>query len=427
MSAQVMARAFSTAPLLEASGSALKGPAPELVIERPDGVKVHLIGTCHLSSDSAAYTAARVRELRPATVVIELCEERRPMLSRVAGGRSAEAHTSVGGVGSSVGGVLADWTELIGLMYRSFEALVDRQTGAEFVAADRAARECGAAVVLGDRLVSQTLGRLKRLISPRELLLDMQLLDADFSAQQAIERAQLLEACLAEAEAASALVRAITRGDEPAPPAALEARVAAVERLALAAHRASVSDAVDGVMWRLLRKFWRRELIEGADKELVRWAIDSTSLLDPLTDSLPPTFRTVLVHERDQILAAALARAEGPTVVGVVGGAHVSGIARIFAEGRVPSDEQLAGYQHIPPWRPKPWHGVAGALAGGALLGGARSAAFRRALGVAALGAGAGGAWLVGEIRERVRFFEASQREAAGGLPRREAARAGGA
>lgn len=407
----------SPAVALEVSGVALLGTTPELVITRDDGVKVHLIGTCHLSSDSAAYTAARIRELRPRTVIVELCEERRPMLSRPPATRTDEGDTSVGGVGSSVGGVLADWTELIGLMYHSFEALIDRQTGAEFIAAVQAARECGARVVLGDRLSSQTLGRLRRMVTLKELVVDMQLLHADFAAQQSIERTKLLEECITESAAVSSLARAIARGEpvEPERARELERRAREIELTAARAHRASVSDAVDGVMWRLLVKFWRRELIDDADKDLVRWAIDSTSLLDPLTDCLPPTFKKVLVAERDHVLAAALARAEGPTVVGVVGAAHMSGITRAFAERALPSEAELASYREVPPWQPKPWHGVAGLLTGGLVVGSVRSPAFRRTLGVATLGAGVGAAWLVSELRERVRFFQSSQR-ALGGL-----------
>ncbi|KAG8467668.1 hypothetical protein KFE25_006720 [Diacronema lutheri] len=411
----------------EAHGAPLATAIPELVIVRADGVEVHLIGTCHLSSDAALYTGARVRELRPTTVVVELCEERRQMLTRTPRTPGDEPASTASSVGSSVGGVLTDWTQLISLMYHSFETLIDRQTGAEFVAAVQAAEECGARVVLGDRLASQTLGRLKRLITLRELAIDMQLLHADHTAQQAIDRAKLLEAVIAEAASASALARAIVRGgdaaapatapSEPPPPhaSALEARLRAIEALAAQAQRASVGDAADGVMWRLLAKFWRRQLIDGEDRDLLRWAIDSTSLLEPLTDCHPPTFNRVLVAERDAILAAELARARGPRVVGVVGAAHMAGIARAFSEGGLPADAELASYREIPSWQPRPWHGIAGIVSGAVLGGAVRSVAFRRGLGLGALGVGAGSAWLVSELRERVRFFERSQREAAAG------------
>ncbi|KAJ1617711.1 hypothetical protein T492DRAFT_849875 [Pavlovales sp. CCMP2436] len=191
-----------------------KSPVVEMLIVREDGVRVHLIGTCHLSDDAAQYTAARVRELRPSTVVVELCEERRSMLNR---GQQLQWRTQPGSQVTSsstdprallasltpptsihppnhantdptspprlfisppprlnipphththttpfpphtpththhhnhhpphapphtTSSVLTNWTEIIGLMYSSFETLMDRQAGAEFAAAATAAR-----------------------------------------------------------------------------------------------------------------------------------------------------------------------------------------------------------------------------------------------------------------------------------------------
>jgi pheromone shutdown protein TraB len=391
----------------------------QAIIVRADGVKVHLIGTCHLSDEAAQYTAARVRELQPRTVVIELCEERRPMLFRPARpATQRSAQLSAQSAGGSILSVIMNWTSLIGIMYSSFEALMDRQTGAEFSAAARAANEVGARLVLGDRLSSVTLGRLTRLIPPRELLVDVHLMQQDHAAQQAIERARILEACRKDARAVSRLTRELARKprDSRASPAAvalaaLEQRVGEVETAVAQAHAASVADAVDGVIWQVLRKFWARELISAEDKARLRWAVDQMGSSEP-TDTLPPTLHRVLVDERDAILAAALGRAEGPTVVGVVGAAHMPGIEQWFARG-LPSEDELASYTTIPSWRPRPWHGVAGLSAGALAYGAYRSRALQRTLKVSAVGAVLGVAWLGYEVGDRIACYERMQRQAA--------------
>jgi hypothetical protein len=46
------------------------------LVERSDGVRVYIVGTCHISDTSAADCAEVIRTVRPATVVLELCEKR---------------------------------------------------------------------------------------------------------------------------------------------------------------------------------------------------------------------------------------------------------------------------------------------------------------------------------------------------------------
>lgn len=400
--------------------------ATECTLVRADGCRVHLIGTCHLSDDAARLTGDTIRALRPQTVVIELCDERREMLHRPPVGQpddSADdtAETSLRSPGAAMGAVLLNWTELISVMYASFETLTQRNTGAEFAEALEAAEEVGARVVLGDRRASVTTSRMQRLVPLRELLLDVHLLQYDHSAQQAIRRARTLEGCISRADALQlrAAPACATGAAEPAhsadgavaPAAGLADELRALRASIADAHRTSLADAVDGVVWRVLRKFWRKELIDETDKETLRWAMDRLGLIDPLAEApFPGTMRRILVHERDQLLADSLARARGPVVVGVVGKAHVSGIERAFREGIEPA-EQLDGYLHTPPWQPRPWHAGAAAALAGAAFGCVRSRAFRRSVGVTAAGLGVGLAWLNYEVRDRMRFFEHSQRQ----------------
>mmetsp|Transcript_21631 Transcript_21631/g.50439 ORF Transcript_21631/g.50439 Transcript_21631/m.50439 type:complete len:186 (+) Transcript_21631:124-681(+) len=74
----------------------------------------------------------------------------------------------------------------------------------------------------------------------------------------------------------------------------LARRVRAIETAAHTAHAASIPSAVDGIVWQLLRKFWKRELIDEADKDLLRWAADRMGSLEPLTDDWPPTAKQAI-------------------------------------------------------------------------------------------------------------------------------------
>ena len=125
----------------------------------PGGGECFILGTAHVSRQSAEEAERCVRSLRPDVVVVELDEAR--YRSLVAGRKSALSDgdsawklaklTLAGDAPRFAGAALYD---VIG-------AVLASQPGAEFVAAIRAAEECGAVVVLGDRSARATLERLR--------------------------------------------------------------------------------------------------------------------------------------------------------------------------------------------------------------------------------------------------------------------------
>ena len=50
------------------------------VLER-DGYKIHLIGTAHVSDESARQVEALIESIKPSVVIIELCNSRRAILN----------------------------------------------------------------------------------------------------------------------------------------------------------------------------------------------------------------------------------------------------------------------------------------------------------------------------------------------------------
>jgi pheromone shutdown protein TraB len=145
----------------------LRAPPP------PGGAAAHaetvfyLLGSAHISKQSAVDAERLVAAVRPETVMLELCHDRRALLS-------ADFDAAVREV--PLGEALADiasgrataFTALYGWLLSRLGAGLECQPGAEFRAACRAAHECGAAVVLGDRPLPATLARVWAALSPWE-------------------------------------------------------------------------------------------------------------------------------------------------------------------------------------------------------------------------------------------------------------------
>ena len=80
----------------------------------------------------------------------------------------------------------------------------------------------------------------------------------------------------------------------------------------------------------VLVRFWWYDSIGAHQQRQLREALNRMGAVDLGDLALLPTARRVLLEERDVVLAHALKEAPGPTVVGVVGGAHVDGIQRLW-------------------------------------------------------------------------------------------------
>ena len=122
---------------------------------------------------------------------------------------------------------------------------------------------------------------------------------------------------------------------------------------------------------------------------------------------MPPTMRRVLLDERDIVLADALKRAPGERVVGVVGKAHVAGIAAAWEEDTL---TRLAAALEEPAVPIGPYVGLVGsgiAVGWGVL----RSRAVRYGVGASVIAAGGAAAWFVNALRDRLEFYERTQRE----------------
>jgi hypothetical protein len=127
----------------------------------------YLLGTAHVSKQSAADAVRLVAAVRPETVMLELCHDRRALLSADfdAAAREVPLGEALADIAS---GRATAFTALYGWLLARLGAGLECQPGAEFRAACRAAHECGAAVVLGDRPLSATLARVWAALAPWE-------------------------------------------------------------------------------------------------------------------------------------------------------------------------------------------------------------------------------------------------------------------
>ena len=144
------------------------------VLRKPDGGTVYLLGSCHVSNESAAAAAELVKRTQPSAVVVELCESRRGLLEHTVHmpkSTDSGANISIGDVALQLGDALWDWTEVMSLQYRVYDSLgASGDTGAEFRAAVEEAHAAGAEIVLGDRDMGLTRRRMRKLVPISELI-----------------------------------------------------------------------------------------------------------------------------------------------------------------------------------------------------------------------------------------------------------------
>ncbi|KAL2556021.1 TraB family protein [Forsythia ovata] len=148
------------------------GPVPPWRSEFTEPEAIWLIGTTHISQESASDVLRVIRALRPDNVVVELCRSRAGIMYTSDNGElnqqlrsnmfSLSGSGFFGAVGRSIN--LGGQTALaLRLLFAAFSSKmssdIDRPFGDEFRAARKASEEIGAQIVLGDRPIEITLER----------------------------------------------------------------------------------------------------------------------------------------------------------------------------------------------------------------------------------------------------------------------------
>lgn len=161
----------------------LFGPVPSWRTEFVEPEAIWLVGTTHISSQSAAEVERVVRAVKPDNVVVELCRSRAGIMYISDEGEVGQQLRSsmfslsgtgfFGAVGRSInlGGQTALALRLLLALFSSkISSDVNRPFGDEFRAARKVAEEIGAQIVLGDRPIEITLERAWNSLKWREKL-----------------------------------------------------------------------------------------------------------------------------------------------------------------------------------------------------------------------------------------------------------------
>ncbi|KAJ6764440.1 PHEROMONE SHUTDOWN PROTEIN [Salix koriyanagi] len=159
------------------------GPVPSWRTEFVEPEAIWLVGTTHISSQSAAEVERVVRAVKPDNVVVELCRSRAGIMYISDEGEVGQQLRSsmfslsgtgfFGAVGRSInlGGQTALALRLLLALFSSkISSDVNRPFGDEFRAARKVAEEIGAQIVLGDRPIEITLERSWNSLKWREKL-----------------------------------------------------------------------------------------------------------------------------------------------------------------------------------------------------------------------------------------------------------------
>ncbi|XP_062120528.1 uncharacterized protein LOC133834791 isoform X1 [Humulus lupulus] len=150
----------------------LFGPVPPWRAEFVEPETIWLVGTTHISRESAMEVERVVRAIKPDNVVVELCRSRAGIMYTSDGDEQGQGLRSnmfslsgtgfFGAVGRSIdlGGQTALALRLLLAVFSSkISSDVNRPFGDEFRAARKASEEVGAQIVLGDRPIEITLER----------------------------------------------------------------------------------------------------------------------------------------------------------------------------------------------------------------------------------------------------------------------------
>jgi pheromone shutdown protein TraB len=133
---------------------------------RDHSTKYYILGTAHLSSQSASDADRLIRQVNPNTLLLELCEARQSLLSINKDQVQYLHHTSLSQTLQKVkNGTLNPFAAALLTAYHYIGNSQDALPGEEFRAAVQAAKDIDATIVLGDRPVHITLTRTWRLLS----------------------------------------------------------------------------------------------------------------------------------------------------------------------------------------------------------------------------------------------------------------------
>eukprot|EP00257_Ricinus_communis_P019750 XP_015578828.1 traB domain-containing protein isoform X1 [Ricinus communis] len=161
----------------------LFGPVPAWRTEFVEPEAIWLVGTSHISTESATQVERVVRAVKPDNVVVELCRSRAGIMYTSNEGEdnqqlrsnmfSLSGNGFFGAVGRSInlGGQTALALRLLLALFSSkISNDVNRPFGDEFRAARKVSEEIGAQIVLGDRPIEITLERAWNALKWKEKL-----------------------------------------------------------------------------------------------------------------------------------------------------------------------------------------------------------------------------------------------------------------
>ena len=320
-----------------------------------DGKEVILIGTAHVSLDSAVTTERIIREEKPEIVFIELDRKRLEKLlqNRSLGERRVLRKTTekIRDIPSAVGFLMNNVKDVPGFVYQLGGLIVGSQAGNEFTKALEVAGDIGALVVLGDRSAEVTASRVMQRIrygskdkrrekrkqnKTKEMVLR--------SPEQRMREVAEKYGCEDPAKVLRCLKRILSAGMNVELPSG-EAEAEEEEEIDLnnrkdesssAAASSSRTKKISEKDLKIVRDC-ARKIIESTRKEGFKGeGAFSTVLLDATDSETEKDVRRTILDERDVILAHSLhrtAKQAGPGVhkiVGVVGSGHVPGIKKIF-------------------------------------------------------------------------------------------------
>ena len=199
--ALILAALLSAAMALAWTPATKVGRRPVLTVVEPNsGSRVHIVGVSHGSSASAGLVRESIRSVRPAAVVLELCDERflsvsleaqlRPRfnatlaamfdakMSSLREGSDARDGDSVLRSSSPIGqmvsavrfasgqGLVGGAFVMLGLCIGGFQRATRASSGDEFVTAMREAEELGVPVLLADAPQAETVSSIRRVFAP---------------------------------------------------------------------------------------------------------------------------------------------------------------------------------------------------------------------------------------------------------------------
>jgi pheromone shutdown protein TraB len=133
---------------------------------RDHPTRYYILGTAHLSSQSASDADRLIRQVNPNTLLLELCEARQSLLSINKHQLKHSHSTSLSQTLQKVkNGTLNPFAAVLSAAYHYIGNSQDALPGEEFRAAVQAAKDIDATIVLGDRPLHITVTRTWRLLS----------------------------------------------------------------------------------------------------------------------------------------------------------------------------------------------------------------------------------------------------------------------